>query len=416
MDERLYWIWLQTALGVGAPQSGLILSTPLEAKTIFEAGGLSGTEDIDPSLTAAQRTALAKRDLTAAEKALQKTLSLGGWLLTPEDDKYPELLRGVYAPPLVLYGRGTRMDFNRLPIAAVVGTRSATENGVYITRRFAFALASAGVVVVSGGAKGLDSVAVTAAMDAGGVCVCFQACGIDIDYPQSTSDVRRRLLETGGAILTEYPPGERALPYHFRVRNRLISGIADATLVPQAPSRSGSLITAHWALEQGRDVYAVPGALGDPGCEGSNALLREGAQVALEAEDILSSFGRRFGSQIDFSAARQAEKTVDEENDLPFTDIPEPPPRPSKRKSSKSSLREEKSPAVSEEPPAEHTACPSGVSEQARRVFEQLSLPMSAGDIALKTDLPLPQVLVCLTELELAGAISCGAGQRYSRN
>ncbi len=413
MDERVYWIWLQSALGVGAPQSASFLAHHLSAKTVYEAQTLSAYPDIVRSLHPEQMGALHAKDLDAAMRTLRAALSQEGWILTPADDEYPEMLRGIYAPPLVLYGRGKPLDLNRLPITAVVGTRSVTENGVYVTRRLAAALAGAGVAVISGGAVGIDSVAVSAALDAGGVCICVQACGLDVDYPQATADMRERLLRSGGMLLSEYPPGEKALSFHFRVRNRLISGIAQATVVTQAPLRSGALITAHWAMEQGRDVFAVPGAVGDPGCEGGNALLQEGAQVALSAEDILHSFDGRFGRAIHYERAAQIQRQVDELSERPVNGIPQA--RSSSKSNKKDLPTKRETKKFVAEPEAKQAVCPADVSDAAKDIFAQLTAPHTSGELSAALNMPLPKVLVALTELELSGAVSCQAGQRYAR-
>ena len=283
MDTRVYWLWLQEALGVGAPQSDSILKMFPTAQAVYEAKQLPDSMELSDR----QRAALQNHDLSAAKERLRRVLSMGAWLLTPDDVDFPALLRGIYAPPTVLYGKGTCFRVDRLPAVAVVGTRRATPNGTLVTRRLAAGLAAGGAVVVSGGAPGLDCEALTAAMDAGGACISFQACGLDVDYPLATQAVRDRLIREGGMLLSEFPPGVTVRRHHFSIRNRLISGISLGVCVPQAPQKSGALITARFAREQGHDVFAAPGAVGDPLCEGTNELLKDGARLVTCAFYIL---------------------------------------------------------------------------------------------------------------------------------
>ena len=245
IDTRVYWLWLQDAIGVGAPQSDEILRRFKTAKAVYEAPD----DTVWETLTSKQREALRDKNLTAASDYLRKVLKADAWLLTPDDVAYPSLLRAIYAPPLVLYGKGSCFSVELLPTIAVVGSRTASRNGVYVARRIAAGLAAAGVIVVSGGAEGIDDVALTAALDAGGTCISFQAWGIDVSYPRATAGTRERLIRSGGMLLTEFPPGSRAYPGNFHIRNRLISGISMGVFVPQAPEKSGALITARHARE-----------------------------------------------------------------------------------------------------------------------------------------------------------------------
>jgi DNA processing protein len=178
-------------------------------------------------------------------------------------------------------------------MVAFVGARAASVAGLVVARRLARELASAGVVIVSGLARGIDAAAHEGALEAGGRTVAVQACGPERVYPAAHRGLARRIVAAAGAVVTELPPGTPPLPVHFPLRNRLISGLSLAVVVVEARERSGSLITARHALDQGIDVFAVPGSIDAPTCRGSNRLLRDGAWPLLEAKDVLEGIGWR---------------------------------------------------------------------------------------------------------------------------
>jgi DNA processing protein len=205
--------------------------------------------------------------------------------LTLADDGYPELLRHLPDPPLALFYRGDTALLKK-PAAAMVGSRRASAYGLNAARHLAAQLAAAGVAVVSGLARGIDGAAHQAALDAGGATIAVLGTGIDVVYPRS----HRKLfnaIEERGLIVTEFAPGMPPLSANFPIRNRIISGLAMATVIVEATGRSGSLITARTAAEQGRNVCAVPGTIFAPGAEGTNRLIQYGAKLVHDVNDIL---------------------------------------------------------------------------------------------------------------------------------
>jgi DNA processing protein len=205
------------------------------------------------------------------------------------DRRYPPLLAQLHDPPAQLYVRG-RVEALIDPAVAVVGARSCSPYGVQVARDLGRELASAGVVVVSGLARGIDGEGHRGALDAGGRTVAVLGCGIDRDYPRAHADLARRICETG-AVVSEYPPGIEPAPWRFPARNRIIAGLCLATVVVEARERSGALITADFALELGRDVFAVPGEITAALSAGTNDLLRQGAAPLLSAGDVLAALG-----------------------------------------------------------------------------------------------------------------------------
>lgn len=203
---------------------------------------------------------------------------------------YPALLRELHDPPPRLYFRGGPAELLDLPAVAIVGARSCSPYGAQVARELARELGAAGVVVVSGLARGVDGEAHRGALAAGGLTVAVLGCGIDRDYPRAHAQLAGRIAESG-AVVSEYPPGIEPSPWRFPARNRIVAGLARATVVVEARERSGALITADFALELGRDVFAVPGEITSALSAGTNDLIRQGATPLLAADDVLEALG-----------------------------------------------------------------------------------------------------------------------------
>ena len=210
--------------------------------------------------------------------------------ISRRDRDYPPLLAELHDPPGRLYVRGGPPDVLALPAVAVVGARSCSSYGSQVARELARDLAAAGVVVVSGMARGIDAEAHRGALEAGGRTVAVLGCGIDRDYPRVHAELARRIAASA-AVVSEYPPGIEPAPWRFPARNRVIAGLARATVVVEARERSGALITADFALELGRDVFAVPGEVTSGLSAGTNDLLRQGAAPLLTPEDLFGPLG-----------------------------------------------------------------------------------------------------------------------------
>lgn len=220
---------------------------------------------------------------------LDRAQRCGAEVVTLADPQYPGLLREIADPPLALYVRGRLPE---APCVAVVGTRNPSSDGEYVAGRMAAELAAAGVCVVSGLARGIDAAAHRGALKAGGPTVAVLGCGVDVPYPTGHQDLADQLASQG-ALVSEYPPGTPPAKHHFPLRNRIISGLARAVVVVEATLHSGALITADLALEQGREVFAVPGSVLNPRSAGPHRLLREGAGWAESASDVLQALGIR---------------------------------------------------------------------------------------------------------------------------
>ncbi len=408
MDLRIYWIWLQQALGIGSAKSNPLLralASPLEIynadESIYRQLGLSEGE--------CKR--LSDKDLSEAEKLLRKAQKHNGWVLTPDDALFPDVLREIYAMPLVLYGRGEWPDWDELPALAMVGKREATSYGVEMAHYLAAGAASAGLTVVSGGANGIDKASHEGTLSAGGRTVAVQGCGLDVNYPRPNARLREEIIQKGGAVITECPPGYPVRKPNFPVRNRIISGLCWATLVVEADKESGSLITATHAREQGREVMAVPGPAGMDAYAGNNDLIRKGAALVERVEDILRPYRDRFGKWIPSHPRVELE--------MPRFDASlAPQPKEEQVKVTKRTEHTPVQPAmarVAEAPPA-CTTCPDFVSAEGHRMFDLLcDTPRPIDWLADKAALSPARAMAVLTELEIAGAARSYPGQQYSR-
>jgi DNA processing protein len=235
------------------------------------------------------RAVLTARQRLSPAEVTGNIVRTGIAFATVLDDDYPRILREIPGPPPVLYFRGT-LPAQEDPTVAVVGTRRATTYGRDATTRIASDLAAAGVTIVSGLAKGIDGFAHRAALDAGGRTIAVLASGVDVIYPPEHRQLAGR-NEEAGALVSDYPPGTKPDAPNFPARNRIISGLSLATVVVEAPSRSGALITVGFAADQGRDVYAVPGSILSSSSDGPNRLLRQGATPLTSAAELLEDLG-----------------------------------------------------------------------------------------------------------------------------
>ncbi len=285
--DALFWIWLAEALGTKSRDFKQLISLYENPYDLFHADE-SEIENL-PGITPRTKEALLERDLAKASRILDDCERLNIGILTYDDENYPNALRDIKEPPVLLYYRGSIPDFNRQLCIGMVGTRRMSAYGLRNAYRIAYELASVNALVVSGMAAGIDGVCAAAALAAKGKTVAVLGCGIDVVYPTH----HRRLMEEisqNGVLLSEYPPTTKPNYYHFPVRNRIISGISQGTVVVEASIRSGSLITAKDAVTQGRDVFALPANVDSNGAEGTNRLLKDGARLVLDTADILSPY------------------------------------------------------------------------------------------------------------------------------
>lgn len=289
IPEKAYWIWLARVPGVGARRFKRLLEiydSPINVWKASDNDIMARAGKLGKNVAYNIIRYRHERYLKEAAKALQIP---GIRIIIPTDSEYPWILKQIYDPPAVLYCKGNYLDFSK-PAIAIVGCRNPTRYGRQIAEKIAFELASAGVTIISGLARGIDTMAHLGALRARGNTIAVIGSGIDIVYPPENKRIFKN-IEMHGTIISEYPPGTRPLPGNFPARNRIISGLSSGVLVVEAGSRSGSLITVDFALEQGREVYAIPGNIDSPQSMGTNNILKQGAKLVTSAEDILEDLG-----------------------------------------------------------------------------------------------------------------------------
>ena len=242
---------------------------------------------------------LADKNLIPAKMEIEKARRNGITLLGYNTEEDPSILHEIPDPPLVLYVKGDAGILHKRNIFCMVGTRNCTAYGMSATLAVAEQLASCGMIIISGVALGIDSGAHRGAIRGNGKTIGIMGCGLDVDYPAGNKEVKADIVRNG-ALVTEFPFGTRPVPSNFPLRNRLLSAFSLGVAVMEAPERSGALITAKYAAEQGRDVYALPGNISNNMSGGTNALIRDGATILLGAEDILAEYILRYPSYFDF--------------------------------------------------------------------------------------------------------------------
>lgn len=283
----IHWIWLSQLTGITSSQKIELLKVFRDPEEIYKADpeSFSVVENLSPQTI--QR--LENRDLHDARKILIDCTNMNISILTYGDAAYPFKLKNIAHPPLVLYYRGCLPDWESVPVIGIVGTRKASIYGLQTARQLGSVIAKSGALVVSGGALGIDTQALEGALQEGKKVVVVLGFGSDVVYPAKNRALFER-IEQQGCLITEYIPGTPPNSWNFPQRNRIITGISNGVVIVEAPARSGALNSAQHALDQGRDVFVVPGNVNNSGNAGSNQLLRDGAIPILSGNDVIKEY------------------------------------------------------------------------------------------------------------------------------
>lgn len=399
MASLKYWLWLTLLPKLGNRHKLQLLEHFASPENIYYAAPAE-LEAVYPQLPKETAGVLEQKSLEEAEEILAQCREKKIGIVTIDDGIYPDRLRNIFDPPILLYCRGHLPVLDEEAVIALVGTRRATPYGLDTAERLGFGLARHGAVVCTGLARGIDTAAALGALRAGGQVVGVLGCGIDRIYPAENQylyeDVAAR-----GALLSEYPPGTEPIAKHFPVRNRIISGLSLAAVVVEAPEKSGALITAATALEQGRDVFAVPGNADAVNSQGCLQLLREGAGLAASSWDVLSGYVSLYPGKL---------------KNLSY----EPP------KNSGYQQREEEAQRSREttEKTAAETRLPldlhkneQGFTDDQIVILQTLSQEeaLQADDIIQRTQIPARRALSALTMLEIENYVQQLPGKRFLR-
>lgn len=312
VDSRVYWLWLQGCLGPGSSVPLQVLEQfPGGAEGLFQ-GGPKAWASL-PELRGKDFQALGSFSLAEAQERLSKALDAGWQVITLEDAAYPRALANIYNPPPVLYVQGRLPDFSTLPAVAVAGSRRPLSQSVAAARHFGIQLAESGMIVVGGVAPGIDARVMESAIETSDKVVCVLPVDLDSSYPVDTQELRQRILRRGGALVTEHFSWPKPVHGSFHLRNRLITGLSFGVVLIQAAMRSGTIMYANLASEQGRDVFVYPGPAGAAEYQGSQALLDEGAFQVWNAQDVLVQCPIEYLNQLLEEYTRQAVSASKEE-------------------------------------------------------------------------------------------------------
>ena len=276
MEHILYWLWLTTKYGVTPSKIKVLLEYFKTVEEIYFSKNFNNIYGLSDKI----KSSLADKDLSKAEKILEQTAKLNQKILVYDSESYPQILKNISSPPYVLYVQGKVLELDKVLTIGVVGTRNSSEYGRVVTDRICRELAQYGAVTVGGLARGIDTVGAWATLDVGGV---------DIVYPSENVELVKAITEKG-CIISEYAPGTPPVRNHFPARNRIIAGLSRGILVTEAPEKSGALITAKYALENDRDVFAVPRNITDTNSLGTNKIIQQGAKLINGAADIISEY------------------------------------------------------------------------------------------------------------------------------
>lgn len=316
MSTLKYWVWLSAMTGLKPRKRFELLNTFGDPEKVYFADERLLRESL--SLSDSERAFVMNKSLERANEILEKCHEDNINVISFQDVSYPQRLKNIYDPPVTLFVKGRLPAMDEQAAIGVVGTRKATPYGIKMARKMGYELTKCGGLVVTGLAEGIDSAAAEGALRAGGACVGVLGCAIDDVFPK-WNDVLYGDVTLAGAIVSEYPPGDTINKKNFPERNRIISGLSLGVTVIEAPFRSGALITASLALEQGREVFAIPGNADAPNCFGSNELIRDGAQLVTSGWNVLADFVQQFPEKItELDSKKTAAFNHDEQGKVSF--------------------------------------------------------------------------------------------------
>lgn len=411
MNDKAYWLWLQQALGYGVNVDEIIGHFK-HAKRIYEATPLDRA--LSGVFTKKQLEKLKSTPLGVVDDIIQSCRECKCRILTPDDERYPKKLIDLRNYPLVLYYYGDPEVLKDKMTIALVGTRKASKTGLNVAGRLASSLAKSGAVVVSGGALGIDGASHIGALSEGGVTVAVLGCGFLAKYRDSVSSLKHEIVKNG-LIVTEYPPRTPAIGRHFPVRNRIISALSYGVVVVEGALGSGSLITAQMAIDQGRELFAVPGDAINSLHSGTIELIRKGATPVFSCADVLSVYEFVYPELVDYE---KIEKTPLYENCKPldFSNVT----YGVTAVYTQESIPEEAMAEVLEERAREEEEIGKNAEKftgNEKAVYEVLSFePMHIDDIMRNlTSLTPGKIMVSLTKLEMDNMIISDNGKKYRR-
>jgi DNA processing protein len=441
-DKVLYWIWLSEKCGIASREFGRLVAShddPFEIYRMDEEE-IEHLEGIGRSL----KERLCDKSLETAYSILKTCQKERADIITYADKRYPARLRAIEDPPVLLYCLGRFPDFNTRLCIGMVGTRKMSEYGMQTSYSMAYELASAGAVIVSGMALGIDSVCACGSLEAGGVTVAVLGCGISVVYPRQHKKLMQAIAKKG-AVISEYPPAEIAHGYNFPKRNRIISGLCQGTVIIECSAKSGAMITASKTIDQGRELFALPGNVNESNSDGPNLLIRQGANVALGSDDILDYYTFLYRDVIDRRAHTRAKnnslvserslsrygvswKKYSERYEGVNTESEDASKSKKEKTEQNASVSQNDTKTVidtvkmkdtqSEAEDQKRKKILASLDDVSQKVYEYMPSDKSAvtADVIASRGLDIGDVITALTMLELAGLASSLPGGAYIRN
>lgn len=411
-EEQRAWLALSLVPGVGYSTCIQLLSRFGSAEDVLKVSQRDLQEVVGRQVA---ETISKYREVVNVERQIQRMQACGAWLVTLNDTAYPTRLAEIYDPPLLLFGRGTLLESDQTCVA-IVGTRRGSHYGVRVAEQLAGDLARRGITVVSGMAEGIDTAAHRGALKAGGRTIAVLGCGVDICYPAANRDLMDNIIRNG-CVLSTFEMGRNVGRGHFPHRNRILSGLTLGVVVVEAPARSGALLTAKFAAEQGREVFAVPGAIDHPNSAGPHALIREGAKLVETVEHILEELPELtdlVSPRPQFPSVRHSvlpAPGVDEEDAEVAGRVPARNRDISANEVRKPLEIPEELPSVASSEPI----MPKGLSEVEQRIVACLPPDgLYVDEIADQCQVSVAHALSLLTLLELKGAVRQLSGKRFA--
>lgn len=398
-DNVKYWIWLQKALGPGANIAAVIDEFG-SAKALYEANLIEWRMSL--SLSERQIEKLLNTKIETADKIIDVCAENGWSIIDYDDGRYPKRLKQIINPPAVLYVDGKMPDVDSLITIGIVGTRLASEYAVKVTHIMSRGIAEAGALVVSGGALGVDTYAHRGALSAGGKTIAVLGCGLGTNYLAKNKGLRD-MIRKNGALVTEFAPFKPASRTTFPIRNRIISGLSLGVFVVEAGEKSGSLITAGYALEQNRDVYAVAASVLSTSFAGTNRLIEDGARVITKPVQLIESY-LPYYSTADASKIRSIEELASS-NHIKSANVEE-----KEDKYSFDNLEQGRQSRLEREQKA------LSLTGDMKEVFSCIDDEFTHIDTIIeKTGLSSSQVTSVIVQLEMLGIIESASGKRYKK-
>ena len=423
MERKKLWVALAESLGPRSPLLRPLLDrfgTPEEIFAADEAALREAVPDIGQGTVAAL---LKKTCASDADRIVSWCYRSGVRILTYDGEDYPASLRNIDEPPAVLYCRGNLPSQEGRLAVAVVGTRRPDAYGEQVTYKLSFEMAAAGAVIVSGMADGLDAIAAAGALNAGGETVAVLGCGIDVVYPRHHTRLAAEIAQSG-AIVTEFAPGTPPNGWNFPIRNRLISGLSGGVLVVEAGERSGAMITARYAVVQGKPLFAVPGDVTAPRSVGTNSLLANGALPALSTDGLLSHFRFLYRDGIRLQKVVEAEQysllTPQELRrfGLRIHAQEAPVPTQEEKPRKKLKLKRKKAQAVTDgAAPVTGSAPPdtSLLTPRQKELYAMLPAEPFTVDALTAQGVPVAEAVSCLTVFEIYGLLASRPGGTFEK-